>query len=334
MEENNRMNGVSVIMCCYNSAERIEETLDFLYAQKIKGDFPWEIIIVNNASTDNTKELVTRIQQTHRDPYRLCLVDELSPGLSSARKKGVAESTYDLLIFCDDDNHFDDNYVDEAFRLMSQKPEVGIAGGWAKPKLPFYPGKWIEGNYTALAIDEKPGESRYVDWVFGAGMVFRKQIFEEFKREGLSLMLSGRKGARQTSGDDAEMCYLARFIGYKVYYSASLILHHKISPHRLTRWSFVKANFLNVYPVVYFYLLESLMKRPDALAKSIYVRFFGSRLYQLMYFLPRIFFGKYNFYSFILFFQNFQLLGWLFFKGNGFATTYRQIKTNLYHGDR
>jgi len=139
MEENNRMNGVSVIMCCYNSAERIEETLDFLYAQKIKGDFPWEIIIVNNASTDNTKQLVSRIQQTHRDQYRLCLVDELSPGLSSARKKGVAESTYDLLIFCDDDNHFDANYVDEAYRLMSQKPEVGIAGGWSKPKLPPRP---------------------------------------------------------------------------------------------------------------------------------------------------------------------------------------------------
>ncbi len=53
--------GASVIVCCYNSAARLPHTLAHLAGQIVPEDFFWEIILVNNASTDNTVECATAI---------------------------------------------------------------------------------------------------------------------------------------------------------------------------------------------------------------------------------------------------------------------------------
>jgi glycosyltransferase involved in cell wall biosynthesis len=59
-------NGVSVIICCYNSRERIEKTLDFIFAQEVEGAIPWEIIIVDNASTDDTFLIAQRYLEKNK----------------------------------------------------------------------------------------------------------------------------------------------------------------------------------------------------------------------------------------------------------------------------
>lgn len=322
------MNGVSVIICCYNSADRIVETLRFLVAQK-QGDFPWEIVVVNNGSTDATAQLVSDFAKAQGTHSFIKVVQEPAPGLASARKKGIRESAYDLLIFCDDDNHFDESYVVNAYDAMNKYPEAGIAGGDIRPKLPFYPGKWIEANYAALAIGSKGAEAKYVDWVFGAGMVIRKEVFRKLESMGIKMMLSGRRGTSQTSGDDAEICQLARFIGYQVLYSPRLVLEHKIASHRLSRISFIRANYKNVFHAVYLYLLEEGIRQKNADESVTFKKFLRSRISQILYFGPRVFFGKNNFFSFMMFFQNCQLVLWLLKHRQGFRDTFNSIKNNL-----
>jgi len=326
------MDGVSVIICCYNSEARIQETLHFLFSQKVPQGFNYEIVVVNNASTDNTKEKVFEALRKSNAQISVSVVDETSPGLASARRKGLESARYEVIVFCDDDNHLDERYVTTAYSIMQRHPAIGIAGGWIRPKLPFYPGKWIEGNYAALAIGKQGETSLYVDWVFGAGMVIRKAVFETFARRGIRLMLSGRLGSKQTSGDDAEMCQLAQFVGYKIYYSPDLILDHQISANRLTRWSFIQGNYKNVFPVVYFYLLAALIKKPDLSGKKCYLAFFRDCFYRTCYFFPRMLIGKFKFYSFTMFFQNVQLLFWLLTRKSYFKETYFAIMKNLYHG--
>ncbi len=325
--------GVSIVICCHNSATRISETLKYLSEQQFSISIPWEVIVVNNASSDNTVE-VAHTWGGKFGNSNFKIIDQTIPGLAAARQKGIEFSAYSLLIFCDDDNHLESNYVQEAYILMNQNPQVGVAGGWVQPKLPFYPGKWIEANYAALAIGRQSATSGYVNWVFGAGMIFRKKIFNELKDRGIKFMLTGRLGVKQTSGDDAEMCRLARFIGYKIYYSNKLILHHQISAHRLTRWSFIKANFMNVYHVIYFYLLDNLINHPDMSSRDMHFKFLHKASYSILYFLPRVFLGKNNFYSFMMLFQNLQLLAWLSLKRKHFSHAYKTIKTNLYHGNK
>lgn len=323
--------GVSIIICCYNSATRIKETIRHVAQQKFTSSLQWEVLLVNNASTDNTVDEAKLAWSQFNGHGNFRIVHELMPGLSSARQKGIAESRYDILIFCDDDNHLDLNYVERAYLLMSQQPEVGVAGCWCKPKLPNIQNSWIRDFYPALAIGKQAEQSGYVDWVFGAGMVIRKAVFEELKKKNIKLELTDRVGSKQTSGGDSEICAVARFTGYKVFFSEDLMLHHEIALHRLTAKSFIRANYRNVFPLIYLYLLESLMNNSTELTEHMYKKYLVERVRSLIYFLPRLVFGRHRFYSFMMFYQNVQLFYWLLTRKGTFEYTAIHIKKNLYH---
>jgi cellulose synthase/poly-beta-1,6-N-acetylglucosamine synthase-like glycosyltransferase len=53
--------GVSVVICCYNSSQRLPQTLGHLLAQECEVDLPWEVIVVDNASTDGTAEVARSV---------------------------------------------------------------------------------------------------------------------------------------------------------------------------------------------------------------------------------------------------------------------------------
>lgn len=322
--------GVSVIVCCYNSESRIAATIRYISNQKVPDVVAWELIVVNNGSTDNTAALAAQSWLGNASAsFRV--VDEANPGLASARLKGITEAQFDLVIFCDDDNHLDPDYVFLANQLMRVNPHIGVLGGWVKPKLPFYPGKWIEDFYPALAIGKQLAKDDAVDWVFGAGMILRRSIFRQLKERKISLLLTDRVDTKQTSGGDAEICLAARFIGYCIFYSNSLMLEHSIAAHRLTKMSFVKGNYRNVFPLVYLYLMESLMKNKEEPIEKLYRQFFGARISHLIHFLPRCVAGKHQFYSFIMLYQNVQLLFWLLTRKRKFTTTATMVRNNLYH---
>src|SRR5579863_8037322 len=126
--------GISVIICCFNSSTRITPTLLHLYNQK---DIPlssWEIIIVNNCSTDNTAEKAAQLWESFSsNKPRFSIVNESTPGLSAARQKGIAESYFDYVLFCDDDNWLDENYLRVALNIMQNNPLIGALGGTGIP---------------------------------------------------------------------------------------------------------------------------------------------------------------------------------------------------------
>jgi glycosyltransferase involved in cell wall biosynthesis len=323
-------NGVSVIVCCYNSETRIEETMRFLSAQNVQPVLNWEVIVVNNASTDNTSALANRSWRYGGANARLRVVDETNPGLSFARQRGIWESSFNILIFCDDDNHLEPDYVMNAWNIMEKHHEVGIAGGWIKPKLAIDPGSWIKDFYPALAIGKRMEHDGLVDWVYGAGMVLKREIFEILRDRNIKLLLSDRMGSKQTSGGDDEISLAAQFVGFKIYYSNSLVLYHSIAPHRLNRMSFIRANYLNAFPIIYLYLMENLSKKNETNITLLYRRFCWQKFSMIFHFLPRIVIGKHRFYSFMMVYQNVQLLSWMVARKARFNKTAETIKANLY----
>jgi glycosyltransferase involved in cell wall biosynthesis len=323
--------GVSVIVCCYNSQSRIAETIRFLNEQKVPDELKWELIIVDNASTDNTRSIASQSWVPISANTAFQIVDEPVPGLSKARQKGIEVANFDILIFCDDDNHLDVNYVSQANRLMRSNSRVGVMGGWVRPKLPVHTGKWIEDFYPALAIGKQLDQDGYVDWVFGAGMILRKEIFTTLKKRKIDLMLSDRVGDKQTSGGDAEICMMARFVGYSIFYSNVLMLDHQIAKHRLTMKSFIKGNYRNVFPVVYLYLVERFMKSQEESVGRMYRDIIIDRIGMILHFLPRSVFGKHRFYSFIMLYQSVQLFYWLLTRRARFTSTAADIEKNLHH---
>lgn len=324
------INGVSIIICCYNSASRIEETLKSIFNLDIPSEFLCEVIVINNNSTDETLKVAQAATKTFGTGLMsFKIVEEQRPGLTFARNKGIEESSYDLILFCDDDNHLDKGYLRAAQKVFASHKEVGIAGGWSKPKFSSNPGLWIEDFYGALAIGKQSKEDGVVRWVFGAGMLFKKEILTELKKAKIKFLLTDRIGSKQTSGGDTEMCLLAKFIGYDSYYSESLQLDHCISPHRLTKKNFIKLSSENFYPVMHLFLLDKIVYKEGTSPLRLFTILFFDRMYRIFYFIPRCFVGRHRFYSFISVYSNALFVSWLLLNGRFFFKTYNLVSLNL-----
>src|SRR4051794_7116729 len=98
---------ISIIICCYNSSKRLPATLKHIAQQKMRSNILWEVIVVDNNSADDTKEVAVREWRKYNLSVPFKVVTEQKQGLIHAREKGYAEAAYQLLLFCDDDNWLD-----------------------------------------------------------------------------------------------------------------------------------------------------------------------------------------------------------------------------------
>lgn len=322
---------ISIIVCCYNSSARIEQTLQYAFKLKTAHDLQYEILVVDNNSTDQTSAIsqeAARKYNVNAVPFKV--VYESKPGLSYARKCGVREASSDILLFCDDDNHLDENYLVNAFEILEANKNIAILGGWCRPKLTINPGSWIVDFYPALAIDESPKPDGDKPWIFGAGMIIRKSIYDDLRKINIELKLSDRVGTKQTSGGDCELCMMTKFLGHRVFYSSRLMLDHQVSESRLRKISFIKGNFRNVFPVIYLFLLPVIMEDKRIDADKLFYGYVKLHFKQLLHFLPRMVLGNHRFYSFIAFYQSLQILIWMFINKKAFNEMVSGIIKNLY----
>ncbi|CAN5266582.1 hypothetical protein BH23BAC1_BH23BAC1_47960 [soil metagenome] len=230
--------GISVIICCYNSAGRIKTTLKRLSLQESEG-FPIEIILVDNASGDDTSAVAENYWASldKISPIKLKIIQEPKPGLSHARKAGMQTSNYEYVLYCDDDNHLYSNYCKLAFHHLESMPDVGVLGGQGIGKYQVQPPDWFIENEGYFAIGKQASESGDLThtkgYVWGAGMVIRRRAWDMLAESNFESFLSDRKGKSLTSGGDVEFCKAIRLHGFKIYYDENLKYDHEIPAHRM-----------------------------------------------------------------------------------------------------
>ena len=233
--------GFSIIICCYNSASRLPDTLKAI-SRLTRTCFSFEVIVVDNCSSDNTREVTSRTWKKLECDNELRVVFENKPGLNFARERGMQEASYEYILFCDDDNWLDKEYLMNAYRIMSQYTDVGILGGQGIAVPEIEPPFWFEDVKSAYAVGKKDDPEGYLDkresFIAGAGMVLRKVAWDKVKSTGFQSLLSDRKGKELSSAGDLEFSYVAKMAGYKLYYSESLVFSHFISKERLT-WNYI-----------------------------------------------------------------------------------------------
>ncbi len=233
-------NGISVVICCYNSEATIGRVLEHLTRQTGTEGFPWEVVVVDNASTDRTA--VVARDAWDRDGVGLRVVFEGEPGLSSARRKGLAEARFPVIVFVDDDNLLCDEYIALAHRIMTLHPDVGLAGGLGVPLVSMDLPGWFKANESAYAVGPQgevagyPPASR--SYIHGAGIIMRKEAWEKLISCGFEFLLSGRKGKSLSSGEDSELTYAFRLAGHALWYDPDLRFEHIIPDNRL-EWKYL-----------------------------------------------------------------------------------------------
>lgn len=234
-----QVQGVSVVICCYNSAARLPETIRHLALQQISADIPWEVIIVNNGSTDDTKEAATReLARYDWKQARYNVVDETKSGLSHARQKGVEEAAYPYVVLCDDDNWLDADYIQAGYEFLERNPAYAAIGG--RSEAVFETGvvapDWFEEYQMGYAVGPQgeEGDITARGYLWGAGIIFRKSAYRSVINPAFPSLLTDRKGNELSSGGDSEMCLRFVIVGYKLYYTGKLKFKHFITSNRLT----------------------------------------------------------------------------------------------------
>jgi len=219
---------VSVVVPTYNRAEMVCEAIESLVHQETDSQFSFEIVVVDNASTDSTKGAVQRVAEFSPIPIRYAF--EEAAGDAHARNTGVKGARADWLAFLDDDEFADKDWLRQLyFTALGQN--ALIVGGEVRLVLSDEQ-KRAFGRALRKALREtqhgKDVVRRYTGGSLPAAgnMLVKRAVFD---RVGLfdTSMLAG--------GSDSDLVLRARAAGYDLWYTPKAVVHHRVPPHRLTR---------------------------------------------------------------------------------------------------
>ena len=230
---------LSLIICTYNRAYFLDSTLRSLGNQFSNLDY--EVIVVDNNSSDQTKEVVS----THSTILgsKLRYEFENIQGLSAARNRGISSSASDILSFIDDDVIVPCHFVDTVYYFFNRTSQAAASGGPVIPYftegMPSWYGFLTKKLVSAIDFGSSIKELKK-KYPFGANMSFRRSCFDTV---GVFNNDLGRKGAGMLGGEEADMFKRIRNAGLKVYYDPSQALQHIIPPERLTEEALKKFSF-------------------------------------------------------------------------------------------
>ena len=237
------MSGIAytVALCTHNHADRLVRTLADLRALRAP-DAPWELLFVDNGCTDGTPELLGH--ETWPGDWQVRVVREEKLGLSNARNCGLREARGDYVIFIDDDETPDPDWL-RAFERLVQDHSPDAFGGRISVL--------FEGERPIWLTDELLGflgELNRADAdveLTEPGMSFHGGNFGVRRTVGLDIGAFdpdlGRKGSDNTGGEEIDFYRRLREGGFKVWWTPDAVIFHRIQTGKLRRGYFLDLHY-------------------------------------------------------------------------------------------
>jgi hypothetical protein len=232
------MSFISVILCTHNPKPTyLSRTLEALRQQSLPLS-DWEFLLIDNRSEVPLADSLDLSWQGSAQVIR-----EEKLGLTPARLRGIQESRGDLLVFVDDDNVLDLNFLEEVQRIAKERPFLGSWSGQCRAEFEETPPEWTRRYWGNLVIREFE-EDRWSNlprlantMPCGAGLCVRREVAKHY----FNLHATGRRGFQfdrtgdsLVSGGDNDLAASACDLGLGVGIICSLKIVHLISPERLS----------------------------------------------------------------------------------------------------
>lgn len=224
---------ISLIICTYNNADLLQRTLEVLSVQVADANASWEILVVDNNSTDATPDVIRECQVAHPDlVIRSC--QEPQQGVHHARVRGAIETDGEVLAFIDDDCLLDPGWVQTAVAFLKVHPRCGALGGKVELQLeePIEPALRRFG--WALAEQNHGDDQKRVNFLVGAGLVLRRQALKESGWLDGPPLLQDRTGRDLVSGGDMEIGVRIASASWELWYEPACRIRHIIPAYRTT----------------------------------------------------------------------------------------------------
>jgi glycosyltransferase involved in cell wall biosynthesis len=232
---------VTVIVCTYNRCGSLATALESIAASEMTVSAKWEILVVDNNSSDQTREVVKGFCQRH--PGLFSYVFEKKKGLSNARNTGIRQAKGNVVVFTDDDVTVGTKWLRNLTAELSDGQWAG-AGGRILAARAFSPPVWfaLNGPYSMggvlYAHFDLGGQAGQLDRPpHGANMAFRKEIFEKYGGFRVDL---GPSPGNEIRNDDTEFGRRLMTAGERLRYEPSAEVFHEVVEERLKKDYFLK----------------------------------------------------------------------------------------------
>jgi glycosyltransferase involved in cell wall biosynthesis len=231
---------LTVFIATYNG----EKTLPAVLNEYCKQDLPkeeWKLILIDNGSTDNTKEIIEKFLPL----LPLTYVFEPRKGKNAALNTGLSYAEGDLLVFSDDDVLPDVNWLKELRAAADSHPSHSIFGGPVLPEWESTPEDWIlswvplKVAFSILDDQEEGDKNGGNATIFGPNMAVRSNIFEIGYKFDENI---GPNGANYAMGSETDLLLRLRHAGFKAWHCKNAIVKHMIRSSQMDRrWILTRA---------------------------------------------------------------------------------------------
>lgn len=205
---------VSVIVCTRNRSGAMARLLEHLEHLIVPPGLRWELVVVDNASTDDTASMLA----SRHTPLPMRVVSERTPGLSRARNAGIAAARGDLLLFTDDDCLPDAHWLAAMREEFARAPSLGVLGG----RVELFD---LRDRPTTTRTSRERGEisaAFNLDGIIGCNMACRRSAVAMVGP--FDVGLGGGTGAG--AGEDVDFVYRSLRAGLRVEYTPDALVYH------------------------------------------------------------------------------------------------------------
>ena len=228
----------TVAIPTYNGASRLSELLDNLLAQITPDNFVWQVIVVDNNSTDNTADVIKDYQSRWQGERSLVYAFEDQQGAAFARQKAMQLAQSELVGFLDDDVVPSSDWVAEAYQFGLDNPRAGAYGGKISGCFEIAPPEGFERIQSFLALRNRGSSPHLYNPKFlsmppSAAWVVRRHAWLEHVPE--KPLLGGRTGKSMVQGDDYEPLLYLYKAGWEIWYAPKMCVEHMIPARRLEK---------------------------------------------------------------------------------------------------
>jgi glucosyl-dolichyl phosphate glucuronosyltransferase len=229
---------ITVLVCTYNRSKTLGATIESVAAQTLPQSVNWEILVVDNNSSDETRQVVEGLQS--RYPERIRYFFEPQQGVSHARNAGIREARGEILASIDDDETASAGWLQNLTANLNSGEWAG-AGGRIMPLLSFSLPRWLSMKSSfaigpLVAFDPGLEAEQLKEAPFSANMAFRKEVFERFGGFRTDL---GRAGKSLISNEDTEFGRRVMAAGLRLRYEPSAVTYHPVEENRLQKEYFL-----------------------------------------------------------------------------------------------
>ena len=237
-----KMVDISIVVCTYSRVDMLGQALESLLIQETRDQFDFEIVVIDNASADGTQDAIEKFQQSPAIPIRFASQD--GKGIGDARNKGVEVAAGKWIVFFDDDQKAEQDWLFHLFDF-AHKNNVSCVGGprslQISDEILLQLGPIARGLLGENTFQETPSKCTDSYIPTCGNLMIEKSVFEKVGMFDTTMYFGG---------EDSDIVERIRDAGYEVWTTPNALVHHIIQPYRVntsylcwvaTRWGAQRA---------------------------------------------------------------------------------------------